>query len=122
MLNSCPTSLNQGRYTWRHACVLYCLFNILSSNALPNTTLYADIPGCRASDTPPATIPLHILYTTARPDIVAIQNDLITFFKLTIPINTKEGLNKAKNRKQAKENYIHLLNNLRSSPTLRSVH
>ena len=36
ILNCCPVSLNQGRYTWRHDSVLRSLFDIVSAN-LPST-------------------------------------------------------------------------------------
>ena len=114
ILNCCPVSLNQGRYTWRHDSILLCLTNILKSNVTPDTQIYADIPGHRASDTPSATIPLNILCTSARPDIVIIHKDTITLLELTVPINTTEGLNNARERKHAKDNYIHLLGDLNS--------
>ena len=112
ILNCCPASLNQGRYTWRHDSVLRCLYNTLQSHFLPDTEIYADLPGLTASDSPPATLPLRILVTSARPDIVIIDGDVITLLELTIPINTKEGLQNARDRKLAKENYITLIGDL----------
>ena len=38
----------------------------------------------------------------------------ITLLELTVPINTTEGLNNARERKHAKDNYIHLLGDLNS--------
>ena len=49
ILNGCPVALNQGRYTWRHDSVLSCL----SPNLENDQRLYADLPGHRASDSPP---------------------------------------------------------------------
>ena len=112
ILNCCPASLNQGRYTWRHDSVLRCLYNTLRSHFLPDAEIYADLPGLRASDSPPATLPLRILVTSARPDIVIIDGDVITLLELTIPINTKEGLQNARDCKLAKENYITLIGDL----------
>ena len=84
----------------------------MRSHFLPNTEIYADLPGLRASDSPPATLPLCIVVTSARPDIVIIDGDVITLLELTIPINTKEGLQNARDRKLAKENYITLIRDL----------
>ena len=83
ILNCCPVGLNQGRYTQRHDSVLQCLFHILKST---DTEIYADLPGLRASDSPPATVPLHVLVTSARPDIVIIEDATITLLELTIPV------------------------------------
>ena len=87
-------------------------WNTLQSHFLPDTEIYADLPGLRASDSPPTTLPLRILVTSARPDIVNIDSDIITLLELTIPINTKEGLQNARDRKLAKENYITLIGDL----------
>ena len=87
-------------------------WNTLQSHFLPDTEIYADLPGLRASGSPPVTLPLCILVTSARPDIVNIDSDIITLLELTIPINTKEGLQNARDRKLAKENYITLIGDL----------
>ena len=112
VLNCCPASLNQGRYTWRHDSVLKHLSSILKSNVSPDTVIFVDLPGFRAVDSPPSTIPPHILSTSARPDIVILEGNVITLLELTIPINTKIGLQNARARKQAKDNYISLLGDL----------
>ena len=96
-------------YTWRHDSVLRCLCNTLRSHFLPDTEIHADLPGLRASDSPPTTLPLRILVTSARPDIVIIDGDIITLLELTIPINTTEGLQNARDCKLAKENCITLI-------------
>ena len=70
ILNCCPVGLSQGRYTWRHDSILKCLIGILRSNLPSDFLLYADLPGFKASDSPPATIPQDIISTSARPDIV----------------------------------------------------
>ena len=114
ILNCCHVDLNQGRYTWRHDSVLWCLFHIPKSNLPTDTEIYADLPGLMASESPPAAVPLHILVTSARPDIVIIEDVTITSLKLTIPINAKEGLHNAREWKLSKENYIALLGDLQS--------
>ena len=112
ILNGCPTSLSQGRYTWRHDSVLRNLFQFLRSNLDTSVSIFADLNGMRAADTPPSTIPLNVLVTTARPDIVVIDDNHIYLLELTIPCNTVTNLGNARERKQQKENYIFLINDL----------
>ena len=66
--------------------MLQCLFLILIILKSTDTEIYADLPGLRASDSPPATVPLHVLVTSARPDIVIIEDATITLLELTIPV------------------------------------
>ena len=76
ILNGCSITLSQGRYTWRHNSVLLQLVNLIKpSYSTTTANLYADLPGFRASDNPPSTIPLSITQTTARPDIVIVDNE-----------------------------------------------
>ena len=112
ILNCCPTALNQERYTWRHDSILAHLSKILKTHLPDGLTLYADLSGLRASENPPSTIPVSLVPTTARPDIVIIQEKEIRLLELTIPINTKSGLQNARERKQTKPNYITLVNDL----------
>ena len=92
VLSCCPTALNQELYTWRHDSILAHLTQLLKLHFPYGTTLYADLPGLRASENPTATIPTSVATTTARPDIVIIQNNRITLLELTVPMNTQEGL------------------------------
>ena len=78
-LNGCPVSLSQGRYTWGHDSALKILTNGLRECFHPEVRLYADLPGWRASENPPSTIPAEILDTQACPDIVIIGANEITF-------------------------------------------
>uniref|UniRef100_A0A1X7UFF2 Reverse transcriptase zinc-binding domain-containing protein n=1 Tax=Amphimedon queenslandica TaxID=400682 RepID=A0A1X7UFF2_AMPQE len=114
ILSCCPTSLLQGRYTWRHDTVLKRLYNLLRDNLDESVTIFADLNNLRASDTPPATIPLNIIVTTARPDIVIIDGRYICLLELTIPSNNMASLTNARERKQRKENYISLVSDLSS--------
>ena len=57
ILNGCPVSLAQGRYTWRHDSALKILANGLREYLQPGERLYADLPGLRTTDNPPSTIP-----------------------------------------------------------------
>ena len=112
ILSSCPTAVNQERYTWRHDSILAHLMQLIKLHLPYGTTLYADLPGLRASENPPATIPTSITTTTARPDVVVIQNNHIILLELTVPTNTPEGLQEARRQKQLKPNYLALLNDL----------
>ena len=49
-----------------------------------------------AIESPATTVPLDILVTSARPDIVFVHNDnTISIIELTIPFNTQESFNRA---------------------------
>ncbi len=45
-------------------------------------SMFADLDGHRASDTPPSTVPLNILVTSAWPDIVIIDDVFIQLIEL----------------------------------------
>ena len=57
ILNGCATALNQGRYTWSHDSVLQSIAKALIIALNKRGKLYADLPGLRASNNPPATVP-----------------------------------------------------------------
>ena len=61
---------------------------------------------------PPLTVPVSLVPTAARPDIVIIQGKDVQLLELTVPIHTKDGLQAARERKQTKPNYIALINDL----------
>ena len=84
ILSSCPEALQQGRYTWRHDSALQTLVKSIKEHLDCNTTLYADLPGMRASENPVATIPDDTLVSSARPDIVLVGEDEVTLIELTI--------------------------------------
>ena len=96
ILNACPTSLNQGRLTWRHDSVLPKIVQGITPVLSEGDTLYADLQGYRACDNPPATIPLDIMVTSARPDLVILRHKGILLIELTIPYNSPESLSNAK--------------------------
>ena len=73
-LNACPVALNLGRYTWCHDSVLQKIVDHIKTYLDSDENLYADLPNHRASDNPPATIPLEILVTSARSDIVIVKS------------------------------------------------
>ena len=57
-------------------------------------------------------MPVSLVPTAARPDIVIIQGKDVQLLELTVPINTKDGVQAARERKQTKPNYIALINDL----------
>ena len=67
--------------------------------------LYVDLPGMRASDNPQGTIPDSILVTSAHPDIVITEQNVVTLIELTIPHNSLDSMTRAKERKSEKELY-----------------
>ena len=105
ILNGCPVSLAQGRYTWRHDSALKILANDLREYLQPGERLYADLPGLRATDNPPSTIPTEILDTSARPAIVIVSANEIIFIELTVLYNSPDCLHNARSRKVSKEIY-----------------
>ena len=115
ILNGCPVALNQGRYTWRHDSVLAYIVSFLSPLLDDDQTLYADLPGHRASDAPLATIPTNIISTSSRPDLVLHCGSEINLLELTVCSNTVEGFSGARARKQSKQVYIELVGDLEAS-------
>ena len=76
--------------------------------------MFADLPNLRASDNPMATIPIEILSTPYRPDIVVRQNKVI-LLELTVPFHSPESMSKTKQRKESKELYQLALNDLEAN-------
>ena len=75
-------------------------------------TIYANLPWLRATDNPQSTIPAEILDTSARPDMVIIRANEISFIELTVPYNSPDCLHNARLRKENKEIYQHALSDL----------
>jgi len=100
ILNSCVSAFNQGRYTWRHDSVLSCIVSWLTPTLGEDKCMYADSPGHRASDSPPATIPTDILSTSCHPDLFLCVGSTV---KLTVCSNTVEGFSNAWSRKQCNQ-------------------
>jgi len=107
ILNGCPVALEQGRYTWRHDCVLSTITSALRRYIPTETTIHADLPNLRATEHPPSTIPPSILVTPLKPDLVLLHNgdNQATVIELTCSTNTKSNLAAARSRKQNKEAY-----------------
>ena len=81
-----------------------------------DTELYADLEGYRYENSPPTTIPSTILVTPLRPDLVILNNPSknIHILELTVPTNTTQGIQNARTRKQSKEAYLSLIEDISS--------
>ncbi|XP_065884075.1 uncharacterized protein [Dysidea avara] len=113
VLSSCPAALNQQRYTYRHDQVLRVLATKLSEAFadIPFVKVFADIPNFHADNSPQSTIPMSLLITSYRPDIVIYnsQSSSITLLELTCPLDSIHHIQSARNRKQSKTEYLQLL-------------
>ena len=85
ILSNCGTSLDQGRYTWRHNSVLSSFIEIIRPRLLEGFILYSDMPGSTAPHG--GTIPPHILVTSLKPDVFIFNESTRTaiIFELTCP-------------------------------------
>ena len=85
VLSNCSTSLNQGRYTWRHNSVLTSLINLIRPHLKEGMTLFSDMPGYQAPHG--GTIPPHIHVTALKPDIVIVNSlsQQVIVLELTCP-------------------------------------
>src|SRR6266496_4023457 len=66
VLNNCPVSAQQGRYTWRHNAVLKLLTSHIQTHLLPGDELYVDLPNFKNPQD---------LYTNILPDITVLHNN-----------------------------------------------
>ena len=113
VLGGCPSALTQGRFTFCHNQVLYCLASELSKFVAGQcmVSVYADLPGMRASDSPQTTIPPSLLITPYRPDIAIYNqiNNSVALLELTCPLDSVHHLESARERKQRKTEYQQIL-------------
>ena len=112
ILNGCKQALEDGRYSWRHDSVLQKIVSGLRSLLPTSTAIFADLPHFRADESPPATVPPQLLCTSARPDIVIRNDNVVHIMELTICSNNANAMTEAKRRKESKELYHTLLNDL----------
>ena len=85
VLSNCSTSLDQGRYTWRHNSVLLSIVESLRRNLNEGFLLFSDLEGFHAPHG--GVIPPHILVTNLKPDLF-IANETtreVILFELTCP-------------------------------------
>ena len=104
VLGGCLTSLKQGRFTYRHNQVLPCFTSKLKNffSTTGTVSVYADLPGLRASDSPQATVPPTLLVTSYRPDIVLYNksSNLVALLELTCPLDSVDHLQGSKAREE----------------------
>ena len=81
VLNGCKVSLDTGRYTWRHNCVVNYIVNSVDEKY----TVYSDLPGHTAPGG--GSIPPELCVTAQKPDIVILDKHkkIIHLFELTCP-------------------------------------
>ena len=103
-------------------CALITLVQGIKQHLDSDTTLYADLPGLRASDNPVSTIPERTLVTSAHPAMVLIRSDEITLIKLTVSHNSLESLSRARRRKSGKEVYLQALGDLEAKGLISHLH
>ena len=73
--------------------------------------IFGDLKGIRVMENPPSTVPIDILPTSDRSDIVFVSKDKeITIIQLTLPFNSPDCINAAHEYKFSK--YQLLLNDL----------
>ena len=107
--------MTQGHFTYRHNQVLNCLASEVSKIFAGScVSLYADLPGLRASDCPQSTIPPPLLVTPYRPDLVIYyrSNNSLAMLELTCPLDSADNLNSARERKQGKKEYLQIQSEL----------
>ena len=85
VLSNCNTSLDQGRYTWRHNSVLLCIVDTVRSNLIDGFSLFSDLAGFHAPHG--GVIPPHVLVTNLKPDLFIINEStgVALLFELTCP-------------------------------------
>ena len=109
-------ALSQDRYTYRHDQVLGCLVSGISNLLAEDTSvcIYADLPRMRASESPQGTVPISLMVTSYRPDIVIhlVTSNSITLLELTYPLDSNQHLEAARDRKQSKQEYLQILSEL----------
>lgn len=95
IINICPVSLKQGRFTWRHDSVLSHLTDKIKSLATPDTDVYADLDGHSINGT---TVPGDIHPPGgkgSKPDLVIInrKEKKISLMELTCSLqrNTRNA-------------------------------
>ena len=74
VLNNCPISALQGRYTWRHNAVIRHLVSIIESKLSQGSVLYVDLPGFSNPDA---------IFNSMRPDITIVNGSTVRVLELT---------------------------------------
>ena len=100
MISTCNTSLNEGRWNWRHDSILINISRMLSK--IPGVKVYCDVGESEFLN------PSVITGDKERPDIVIIKDNECHVLELTVGFET----NMLKNSKRKKTRYIGLIEKL----------
>ena len=86
VLNCCKTSLNQGRFTYRHDNILLYIAKCLDRSKF---TCYIDIEGHQTPTK--GTLPPSLVVTNLKPDIVIVdeRTKKVQIYELTVPKETR---------------------------------
>ena len=103
VVSSCPISLKEGRWNWRHDSILLNIGRFIAK--IPDVQIYVDVENSEFRT------PSIITGENERPDIVIIKGNECTVLELTVGYETNIAKNSA--RKAAK--YADLIKNLSSS-------
>ncbi len=87
------------RYTWRHNSVLNGIISLLKCNLSPDFSLYSDLPGMMQGA---STIPLDILTTPLKPDIVIRDHNAKHLYILELTVCFELNQEAAHERKEDK--------------------
>ena len=86
LLSNCQTSLQQGRYDYRHDSILSYLYSIVRKARREKMEVYCDLDGARVNG---GTLPPDILVTASRPDLVLVDRSTtpcsVELVELTVP-------------------------------------
>ena len=99
ILNYCKTSLDQGRFDWRHDSIVKLLASTLLEGKPASLDLYADIQGYKTNG---GTIPANILCTLERPDLVLVDTGKKHIILLELTCSFESNIETANSRKNLK--------------------
>ena len=97
------------RYTWRHNSVLNGIISFLKNDLPQSVCLYSDLPGMMKGA---STIPLDILVTPLKPDIVIQDKSAKCLYILELTVCFEINQESAHERKEDK--YRQLVNDIKS--------
>ena len=110
LLSNCSTSLQQGRYDYRHDSILNYLYSIMRKMRREQVEVYCDLMGSRVNG---VTIPPDILTTSSKPDLVLVDRSAnpirVDLVELTVPWDS--GAEGARLRKEVR--YASLVEDIR---------
>ena len=100
VISSCKTSLNDGRWNWRHDSILINISRMLSK--IPGVKVYCDVENAEF------VTPSIITGDRERPDIVVIKEKVCKVIELTVGFET----NILKNSERKRKKYTGLIERL----------